>query len=94
MNSKIKILLVEDESIVAIDLKKILQNLNYEVIDVIRTGEKAISTAIEKEPDLILMDIMLEGEITGIEAATEISKKRIFPLYISLHMLMKVQSQG
>lgn len=40
MNSKIKILLVEDESIVAIDLKKILQNLNYEVIDVIRTGKK------------------------------------------------------
>lgn len=86
MNSKIKILLVEDESIVAIDLKKILQNLNYEVIDVIRTGEKAISTAIEKEPDLILMDIMLEGEITGIEAATEISKKKDIPvIYITAY---------
>lgn len=80
MQSKTKILLVEDESIVAIDLKKILQNLNYEVIDTARTGEKAITIAIEKEPDLILMDIMLAGEMKGTDAALEIRKQKDIPV--------------
>lgn len=86
MQSKTKILLVEDESIVAIDLKKTLQNLNYEVIDVARTGEKAVRIAIEKEPDLILMDIMLAGTMTGTEAAREIRKRKDIPvIYITAY---------
>jgi PAS domain S-box-containing protein len=95
MNSKIKILLVEDETIVAIDLKRTLQNLNYEVIDIVRTGEKAVSTAIETEPDLILMDIMLEGELTGIDAAREIGKQKDIPvIYLTAYANQSTLSQA
>ncbi len=72
MNEKVKILIVEDESIVAIDLKKTLENLGYEITEIVRSGEKAIDRAITSHPDLILMDIMLDGEMTGIDAALEI----------------------
>ena len=80
MNSKIRILIVEDENIVAIDLKRTLVNLNYEVSDIVRSGEKAIERALEISPDLILMDIMLEGELTGIDAAREIMRKKDIPV--------------
>jgi PAS domain S-box-containing protein len=86
MQNKTKILLVEDESIVAIDLKRTLQNLNYEVVDVARTGEKAVQIAVEKEPDLILMDIMLAGTMTGTDAAMEIRKQKDIPvIYITAY---------
>ncbi len=95
MKDKIKILLVEDESIVAIDLKKTLQNLNYEVIDIVRTGEKAILSAINGKPDIILMDIMLEGEVTGIDAAREIRKKKDIPIiYITAYADESTLSQA
>lgn len=95
MKNKVKILLVEDESIVAIDLKKTLQNLNYEVIDIVRTGEKAIITAIKKEPDIILMDIMLAGNITGIDAAYEIRKKKDIPvIYLTAYADESTLSQA
>lgn len=80
MNQKVRILIVEDESIVAIDLKKTLVNLGYEVPCVVRSGEKAVEKVLEIVPDLILMDIMLEGEMTGIDAAGEIRKKKDIPV--------------
>ncbi|HSD64545.1 MAG TPA: response regulator, partial [Ignavibacteriaceae bacterium] len=95
MQKKTKILLVEDESIVAIDLKKMLQNLNYEVIDTVRTGEKAVTIALENDPDLILMDIMLAGEMTGTEAASEIRKKKDIPvIYITAYADENTLSQA
>jgi len=72
MDEKIKIMVVEDETIVGIDLINILVKLNYKVIDLIRTGEEAIKKSSEEKPDLILMDIMLNGKINGIEAAEQI----------------------
>ncbi len=69
---KAKILIVEDESIVAFDLKRMLLNLNYDVLDIVASGEKAIKQAIADKPDLIIMDIMLNGPITGVEAAARI----------------------
>ena len=80
MNEKIKILIVEDENIVAIDLKRTLENLGYEIVEIVRTGEKAIEKAITLFPDLILMDIMLDGELTGIDAAREIRKHVDLPV--------------
>ena len=74
MNKKIKVLVVEDESIVGVDLKQTLIKLNYQVLDVVRTGEDAIKIAIEKKPDVILMDIMLSGKISGIEAVKRIKE--------------------
>jgi PAS domain S-box-containing protein len=78
--SKVRIMIVEDEGIVGIDLKRTLIRLNYEVIAVVRTGEKAITTALEENPDLILMDIMLAGKMTGIEASEKIREKINVPI--------------
>lgn len=72
MEKKARVLIVEDEQIVGIDLKKTLLKLNYEVMDVISRGEEAISYATEQKPDIILMDIMLAGKINGIEAVRKI----------------------
>jgi signal transduction histidine kinase len=69
---KAKILIVEDESIVAFDLKRMLLNLNYDVLDIVSSGEKAIKQAAADKPDLIIMDVMLNGPITGVEAAARI----------------------
>jgi PAS domain S-box-containing protein len=80
MNNKIRVLIVEDESIVGIDLKQTLIKLNYQVLDVVRTGEDAIKKAIENKPDVILMDIMLGGRITGIEAVQRIKENIDVPV--------------
>lgn len=74
------ILVVEDESIVAKDIQVCLRNLGYEVVGVCSKGEDAIETAKEKEPDLVMMDIMLKGEMSGIEAAGAIRKNLDIPI--------------
>jgi len=77
---KIKILVVEDEAIIAKDLQWRLEGMGYEVPAVIASGEEAISRTVEFKPDLVLMDIMLLGEIDGIEAANEIRAKSDIPI--------------
>ncbi len=67
-----KILVVEDERIVAKDISKRLQKLGYTVLANVASGEAAIQKARELQPDLVLMDIQLEGQIDGIEAAEQI----------------------
>ena len=80
MNSKYKILIVEDEILVATDIQESLEYLGYSVQGNVDTGLKAIE-AVEKElPDLVLMDINLKGEMTGIEAAKIITQKHDVPI--------------
>lgn len=69
---KIKVLVVEDEWVTAKDIKNSLEKLNYAVPALVATGEEAIQKANELQPDLVLMDIILQGEIDGIEAANQI----------------------
>lgn len=78
--SKINVLVVEDESIVSKDIQYSLKKLGYNVVGAAATGEKAIELAGEKNPDIILMDIMLKGDITGIEASAEIKEKYNIPI--------------
>lgn len=78
--SKINVLVVEDESIVSKDIQYSLKKLGYNVVGAAATGEKAIELAGEKNPDIILMDIMLKGDITGIEASAEIKDKYNIPI--------------
>lgn len=73
-----RLLVVEDESIVAKDIQHRLRNLGYEVPAVVAYGEKAIEKAGELQPDLVLMDIFLKGEMDGIQAAEEI--KRLYEI--------------
>ncbi|MCF7859051.1 MAG: response regulator [Candidatus Cloacimonetes bacterium] len=74
------ILIVEDEKIIAEDVKNTLLKFNYQVPMIISSGEEAIEKAEELRPDLILMDIMIEGNINGIEAAKQIYKKLEIPI--------------
>ena len=69
---KVKVLVVEDEWVTAQDIKRSLEKLNYAVPPTVATGEEAIQKSIELQPDLVLMDIILQGEIDGIEAAEQI----------------------
>lgn len=67
-----RILIAEDEQVIAHGLGASLTRLGYTVVAVVSSGEKAIQKAGELRPDLVLMDIMLEGEMDGIEAAQQI----------------------
>ncbi len=70
--SDIKILIVEDEAIVAEDLASHIERLGYIISDVVDSGEEAIAAATTTRPDLVLMDIRLSGEIDGTEATRQI----------------------
>ncbi|MBS1160880.1 MAG: diguanylate cyclase domain protein [Proteobacteria bacterium] len=76
----INLMLVEDERIVAFDLKRQLQGFGYQVAAVVASGEQAIRCAAAEKPDLILMDIHLEGRMDGIEAANEIRARHQIPV--------------
>lgn len=78
--SKTNILIVEDESIIAKDIQQSLKKLAYTVVGICPTGEEAVAAAEELKPDLVLMDIMLKGEINGIEAAAQIREKFNIPV--------------
>ena len=78
--SKARILVVEDERITAEDIKDGLKSLGYEVPAVVHSGEGAVRKAMELRPDLVLMDIKLEGEMDGIEAAGKIKKHFDIPV--------------
>ncbi len=70
--SNVKILVVEDESIVAMDIKHRAEGLGYSVTGITPSGEGAIQKASETLPDLVLMDIVLKGDMDGVEAAQKI----------------------
>jgi len=74
------LMLVEDERIVAFDLKRQLQGFGYRVGSVVPSGEQAIDRIGEEKPDLVLMDIHLEGQMDGIEAAVEIRTRHQIPV--------------
>lgn len=78
--SKINVLVVEDESIVSKDIQHSLKKLGYNVVGASATAERAIEMAQTENPDVVLMDIMLKGEMNGIEAAEEIRKTCAIPV--------------
>jgi len=78
--SKIRVLVVEDEPIVAEDIASRLKHMGYEVVDVVESGEAAIATAAATKPDLALMDIVLEGEMDGIQAAEHLRENYGIPI--------------
>lgn len=83
---KAKILVVEDQNIVALNIRNKLKNLGYTVPGTASTGEEAIRKAELTNADLVLMDIMLKGEMDGIEAAREIKTRLKIPvLYLTAY---------
>ncbi len=79
-----RIMIVEDEWVTADDIQTSLQKLGYAVSSVVSSGDDAIKKAEEDKPDLVLMDIVLQGEMDGIEAARQIhSRFRIPIIYLT-----------
>ena len=66
-----RIMVVEDEQIIAMNIAAKLENMGYEVPAMLATGEDAVREAAQILPDLVLMDINLAGEMDGIEAAAQ-----------------------
>ncbi len=77
------ILIVEDESVEAMNLKNSLQIMGYDVLGVASRGAEAIEKAKKLSPDLILMDVILQGDMDGIEAAKHIKKLKIPIIYLT-----------
>ena len=81
-----KILIVEDEGIVILHIRKALESLGYIVAGIANSGDEAIIKATEIRPDLVLMDIILKGAIDGIEAADKIRAILNIPvIYLTAH---------
>ncbi|MEI6396312.1 MAG: response regulator, partial [Verrucomicrobiota bacterium] len=77
--NKPRILIVEDEEIVAADISEYLQQMGYLAVGQAASGEQAIALAGELRPDLVLMDIRLEGKMDGVVAAKEIRQRFHIP---------------
>jgi PAS domain S-box-containing protein len=75
-----KILIVEDEAIVSMDLKSRLEKMGYCVVGTCACFEEAINLAEAKKPDVVLMDIMLKGNMDGISAAEKLQKEKYIPV--------------
>lgn len=83
---KVRILIVEDEGLIARDIENMVKNAGYEVCGVVQSGTEAIRQAEALEPDLVLMDILLQGEMDGIEAAYLIRERFNLPvIYLTSH---------
>ncbi|MGK7905404.1 MAG: ATP-binding protein [Hormoscilla sp.] len=84
--SKQKVLVVEDEIIIAMDIRNSLRSMGYEVPAIASSGEKALEKVAELQPDLVLMDIILKGKMDGVETATKIRKDFNIPVvYLTAH---------
>jgi CheY-like chemotaxis protein len=81
-----RILIVEDEMIVAFDIQQQLTRLGYEVCGIAVSGEQAIEVAGRHRPDLALMDIVLQGDMDGVETAETIGRRYQIPVvFLSAH---------
>lgn len=94
-----KILVVEDEQIVALDAEASLDALGYETVGIAVTGTEALQLIAERCPDLVLMDIQLPGSIDGITAADEIRRRWQIPVvfvtaYASAEVLARAKTAG
>jgi CheY-like chemotaxis protein len=75
-----RILIVEDERLIALDLQRRLTQLGYLVVGIVASGARAVTAALQLQPDLVLMDIRLQGEMDGVEAALQIVANRAIPI--------------
>ena len=80
MDSPIKILVVEDEMIIAAKISMHLTNLGYEVTGILPRGEEALVSVEENRPDIVLMDIRLKGDLNGIDTAIRMQKNAGIPV--------------
>jgi CheY-like chemotaxis protein len=75
-----KILVVEDEAIIAMDIQSILRKIGFSDSEVVFSGEESIQRVASRKPHLVLMDIKLKGNIDGIQAAKQIFYEHNVPV--------------
>lgn len=82
VDHKVKVMIVEEESIIAEDLRMKIENRGYEVCGIARSGRQAIDVGIRTKPDVVLMDIRISGDLNGVETAIILQGKSETPLPI------------
>jgi CheY-like chemotaxis protein len=80
MDPLLRIVLVEDESITALDVARRLRRLGYQVVARASSGPQAIEQALTHHPDVVLMDIHLQGDMDGVDAARHIQSSTPIPV--------------
>ena len=93
---QVRVLIVEDESIIAMDMQHKIRNMGYEVVGRVGTGEQAIERAQTLKPDLVLMDIKLRGDVDGFAAARTIRESDDIPvIFLSAYVSQEsVRDEG
>lgn len=99
MDRKKKVLIVEDEAIFAMSMRRVLIKSGYDVFEPVSTGEEAVKRTNAEKPDLIIMDVMLQGKIDGIQAAMGIRAMHDIPIvfisgYQETELLERAKSVG
>ena len=83
-NSSVKVLIIEDDAYVSLLLKEFLTKWGYSIVDTVTDGEEAIASFEKYQPDLLLVDLLLEGSMTGIDVVSSVKKTKDIPvLYIT-----------
>jgi len=86
VSSEPRVLIVEDEILIAEELSERLLRLGFNVIAVVDTADLGVAIATSEHPDLVLMDIRLRGQKDGVEAAAEIRRQVDVPIvYLTAH---------
>jgi DNA-binding LytR/AlgR family response regulator len=80
MNENVKILIVEDDMIIAAKISMQLTKLGYEVTGIVSRGEEAVRHAVDNIPDIVLLDINLKGKLDGVETATQMQLTANIPI--------------
>jgi CheY-like chemotaxis protein len=87
MNNKKRILIVEDEPVIAMDIRRTLLDLGYDVTGPVASGQAAVQEIRQNPPDLVLMDIILKGPMDGVETAAQIRSELNIPIvYLTAHI--------
>ena len=95
MREKMKVMVVEDDAIIGMDIEHRVRRLGYEVTGVADTAEEAIELAADTKPDIALMDIRLRGDIDGIDTARMLKEQFSLPvIFITAYSDLKMRSRA
>lgn len=90
-----RLLIVEDDWFIGIEIESVAQGAGYEIVDIVTTAEDAVEAALAHRPELVLMDIRLGGVRDGVEAAIEIRQRADIPsLFVSAHQDAAVRARA
>jgi DNA-binding NarL/FixJ family response regulator len=80
-----RILIVEDQALVALDLREYLTGMGMTVVGVVDSAAAAVDTAVRERPDVVLMDIRLQGERDGVDAALDLQRLDMAIVFLTAH---------